>query len=65
MSSDLYLCRKTKHTKHRSMDTLIVIEFWDRDIIFDFFDQWSIMFVNNSQNHIAITHRIGDNSIRE
>ncbi len=65
ISSDLDFRRKTKHPKHRSMDTLISIELWHSDIIFDLFDQGCIIFMDDSQHHITVTYGIGDHSIRK
>jgi hypothetical protein len=47
-SPDLDFCRETEHAEHRSMDALIPVEFRNGDIVFDFFDERSVILVDDS-----------------
>jgi hypothetical protein len=61
-SPNLDFCRKTEHPQNRRMNTLVTIKFRNRNIILNLFDERGIIFMNNSQNHITIRHRIRKHS---
>jgi len=62
-SPDLDFRRKTEHSKYGSVNALIAVEFRNRDIILDFFDERRVIFMDDSQHHITIAYRLGDDSV--
>ena len=65
MSPDLDFRREREHSEYGGVDALIAVEFGDRDIIFDLFDERRIIFMDDSEDHIAVAHRFGDHPIRQ
>ena len=62
---DLDFRRKTEHPEHGCVDALVAIEFRYGDIVFDFFDERRIVFMDDTKHHITVAYRFGDHSIRK